>query len=329
MSKLFKNGEVYFNQKFQKKDFIVDDSGCMIIADSIDLDDFEEIFDCSSLYIVPSFIYALNNNLYLKDSNIEIKKAIKGGYNSISTILFEDTYRIEDVKKIEKRYNLSCDATINPILSLNSNTELSENYFLYHSNTEEKLETLIKKCNENDGILSISFQSINELDSVLNIVNGECKIHISNVKNQKAMDIIKNYRKNNHLIASVNLSEVLDGEEKDFLIEMVKAEEINEIDFSDYCDLEFAFGLLYTRLVKEKKITLEVLCDLLSYNPAFNVQINGGEIKNLESANFSIFDLQAKKKITNCLKSSYNEKWIMGICLMNVVDGIIVYNDFR
>ena len=41
MSRLFKNATLFYQDKFVNTDFMIDDKGILVIADLIDIDDFD------------------------------------------------------------------------------------------------------------------------------------------------------------------------------------------------------------------------------------------------------------------------------------------------
>lgn len=94
--------------------------------------------------------------------------------------------------------------------------------------------------------------------------------------------------------------------------------------------LETAFPILYTELVKKKIITLAKLIELLNLNAAKIFGI-GAEIKEGQSANLTVFDLNSEyiidsNEFLSMGKSTpFEGKSVYGKCLMTMVDGNIVW----
>ncbi len=94
---------------------------------------------------------------------------------------------------------------------------------------------------------------------------------------------------------------------------------------------EIAFPLIYTKLVKNKVITLTQAIDLMSYNCANIFGIEGGDLVNFEKCNLAIFDLNKRDKITEKYLISkgkstpFINEYIHGVCLMTIVDGKIIF----
>lgn len=97
--------------------------------------------------------------------------------------------------------------------------------------------------------------------------------------------------------------------------------------------LEFAFPLIYTYLVKEKKLSLEKVIDLMSYNVADIFGIIGGEILEYKPANLCIYDLKTSFKLTEKALASKSKntpffgRYVSCKNLMTIVDGEIVYRE--
>ena len=95
--------------------------------------------------------------------------------------------------------------------------------------------------------------------------------------------------------------------------------------------LDFAFSLLYKRLVLTKKVELIDLLHWMSTSPAQVFDIQGGSLEQNELANLVIFDLNEKGKITddNILSKAQNTPFmnndIQAINKMTIIDGKIVY----
>ena len=94
--------------------------------------------------------------------------------------------------------------------------------------------------------------------------------------------------------------------------------------------LETAFSVLYTYLVKTKKITLEKLIALMFDNPKKRFGI-GEEIKKKNHANLCVFDLNGQykinsKKFLSMGKSTpFDGLSVVAKCVMTMYEGKIVY----
>lgn len=197
-----------------------------------------------------------------------------------------------------------------------------------------------------------------------------CQYHVCHVSTKESVDIIRKAKQNganvscevtvHHLLLSEDDIKENDGrykmnpplrtEEdrlaliegvKDGTIEMIctdhaphSIEEKNkgfEGSMMGIIGSEFAFGLVYSKLVKTKILPLEKVLDCMSYNVANIFGVEGGELENFEKANLTILDLNHRDKITeksivSMGKSTpFINEYIHGITLMTVVDGQIVY----
>lgn len=96
---------------------------------------------------------------------------------------------------------------------------------------------------------------------------------------------------------------------------------------------ELAFGLIYNDLVLTRRMTLEKVLECMSFNCADIFGIEGGEIVNFEKANLAVFDLKARKKITEKdlvskgKSTPFLGRYMSGICRMTIADGKIVYRE--
>ncbi len=96
--------------------------------------------------------------------------------------------------------------------------------------------------------------------------------------------------------------------------------------------LETAFPLLYTHFVKEGKMTLEKLIELMNTNPRERFEI-GTEIKVGEKADLTVYDLNEKyiidsNKFASMGKSTpFNGYEVFGKCKMTMVGGKIIFNE--
>ena len=96
--------------------------------------------------------------------------------------------------------------------------------------------------------------------------------------------------------------------------------------------LETAFSVIYTELVKKGVITLEKLIELMHENPKRRFSLDD-TLKDGEIANFTVFDLEKKYKISpdeflsKGKSTPFEGREVFGRCLMTVVDGNIVWKE--
>lgn len=97
--------------------------------------------------------------------------------------------------------------------------------------------------------------------------------------------------------------------------------------------IETAFAVCYTKLVKTGVITLEKLIKLLSDNPRKRFEL-GGEIKEGQSADLTVFDLNEKYIInpddflSMGRATPFENEEVYGKCKLTICGGKIVYKDF-
>lgn len=96
--------------------------------------------------------------------------------------------------------------------------------------------------------------------------------------------------------------------------------------------IETAFPLLYTHLVKKDVITMDKLIELLHTNPMKRFNI-GQNLKENETANFTVFDLNSKYKIdpkdflSQGKSTPFNDFEVYGECVMTFAKGEIAYKN--
>ncbi|MCF0114375.1 MAG: amidohydrolase family protein, partial [Erysipelotrichaceae bacterium] len=76
MTSLFKNGTLYYKHKFVQNDFLIDDQGTLIIADAIDIDDVDEVIDCTGITVLPGL---MDTHVHLRSPGFEYKEDMKSG----------------------------------------------------------------------------------------------------------------------------------------------------------------------------------------------------------------------------------------------------------
>ena len=95
--------------------------------------------------------------------------------------------------------------------------------------------------------------------------------------------------------------------------------------------IETSFGLLYTYLVKQKKISLEKLLDMMSLNVSKAFGIESNQIKVGNSANLVVIDLEKEfiidknKFVSKGKNTPFNGYKCFGQIIMTVSKGEIVY----
>ncbi len=96
--------------------------------------------------------------------------------------------------------------------------------------------------------------------------------------------------------------------------------------------IETSFPLMYSRLVKTGLISLEKLLDLMAYNPAKIFNLNAGEIKVGQAADFTILNLDNEYEIKteDFLSKGKNSPFVgqnvFGLVEQTYVDGEKVYS---
>lgn len=99
--------------------------------------------------------------------------------------------------------------------------------------------------------------------------------------------------------------------------------------------IEVAFPLVYTKLVKTNKITLNKAIELMSTNVAKFFNIEGGQIIEGQTANLCFYDLERNWTI-NALKfvsmgksCPFDGEKVYGKCVMTISNGEIVYREMK
>lgn len=97
MTRIFQNGTIYFQGQFQEKDFLIDDLGNITIADKIDLDEVDEIIDCSGLHVFPGFI---DPHVHLREPGFEYKETIETGTKAAAKGGYTTVFAMPNVKPV-------------------------------------------------------------------------------------------------------------------------------------------------------------------------------------------------------------------------------------
>ena len=345
MSILIQNGDVFFENKISKKDIYIDDLGIMTIADQIDFDEIEETIDASNL-----LIWELGNKI------VDIEELSK------YTIAFSDDGRGVQSTDLMKEAMQRVNAVNGIVVAHCEDEKLLKNGGCIHDGVKAKEFNL-------EGISSASEYEMLKRDLQL-AKETKCQYHACHISCAESVELIRQAKKDgvncscevtvHHLLLNENdISEdhgrfkmnppLRTLQDQQALIEGIKDKTIDMIctDHAPHSDeeksrglqnsamgiigSEIAFPLIYTKLVKNKVITLTQAIDLMSYNCANIFGIEGGDLVNFEKCNLAIFDLNKRDKITEKYLISkgkstpFINEYIHGVCLMTIVDGKIIF----
>lgn len=423
MSRLFQNGTVYIKGKFQEKDFMVDDDGCIVIADKIDLtDDVEEVIDCAGLHVFPGLI---DPHVHLREPGYSYKETMKsgtkaaahGGYTTVFAMPNVNPVpdSLENIQVLEKLIKQDALVHVVPIASItlgqkgvgelvNFNELIGETYLFSDDGkgvqTKEMMKQAMIACQKNnaviiahcedesllkpkgcihDGKKAIEFNlvgisSASEFEQVKRDIDlvreTKCQYHICHISTKESVAILRQAKKEglpvsgevtpHHLfLCEDDISEnhgrfkmnppLRSKEDQEALIqglldgtiEIIATDQAPHSEDEKNCTMdlasmgivgnEIAFPLVYTKLVKEKKCTLEQCVEWMSGNAADIFGVDGGEIVNFEKANFTIFNLNDRQQVRSREFESmgrstpFEGQWLQSKCYMTVVDGDVVY----
>lgn len=422
MSKLFQNGNVYIKGKFQEKDFMIDDEGCIVIADKIDVDEVEEVIDCAGLHVFPGFI---DPHVHLREPGYSYKETMKsgtkaaahGGYTTVFAMpnvnpVPDSTQHIEQLEKL-----IDQDACIH-VLSIASITqgqkgvgqlvdfdELLPHTYLFSDDGKGVQEvSMMKKamesCQRNNAIIIahcedeallkehgcihdgkkakefnlVGISSESEYAQVkrdLDLVREtNCQYHICHISTKESVaylrqakkegypvsgevtphhlflcedDIVENhgrFKMNPPLRTKEDQEALLQGL-LDGTIDCIATDQAPHSDEEKNCTMdkasmgivgnEIAFPLVYTKLVKEKKCSLEDVMEWMSGHAADIFGVDGGEIVSFEKANITIFNLNDRQQVrsrefeSKGKSTPFEGQWLQSKCYMTIKDGDIVY----
>ena len=147
MSRLFKNATLFYQDKFVNTDFMIDDKGILVIADLIDIDDFDEVIDCSGIHVFPGFV---DPHVHLRQPGFEYKETIKTGTLAINYVDGNaiDTYALMPINEpdlsteysvYKKNFSVRSTGTLDQTLDIYmyiTNNQFDDNilgYSLYDS----------------------------------------------------------------------------------------------------------------------------------------------------------------------------------------------------
>lgn len=97
MTRLFKDANVYYRNKFINSDFLIDDDGNFIIADMIDIqdEDVDEVIDCAGLTVMPGLV---DVHTHLREPGYTYKETIKTGTYSAAKGGFTTIFAMPNLK---------------------------------------------------------------------------------------------------------------------------------------------------------------------------------------------------------------------------------------
>lgn len=330
MSILIKEADVLYRGKLEPLNIYIDDLGRLTIAQDMDLE-ADEIIDASSCIILPGLIdlnFNLNNDY--KSIKNESKSLASGGY----TGCFLSGINDKDLKLVNE--NIKYDSHVKMYLNCNySNSNMfNQNNKYTYVYTVNKLNELDDACNlvsENNGVLIVEGTNDELVQGVLN-KDYKCQIHITNVQDLNTLKKLKSLGKKNNIYCDLAIGKLLDDEYlnyvKDGTCKMISSNHIvNENNV-----VEYGFSYLYTNLVKNKKIELSKLVDLMSYNIADIFGVDDFEINNFATANLVIYNKHVNNRIferdlIGTKKSNMVNKNVSLETLMTIADGKIVYRN--
>ena len=423
MSRLFKNATLFYQDKFINTDFMIDDKGILVIADLIDIDDFDEVIDCSGIHVFPGFV---DPHVHLRQPGFEYKETIKtgtlaaakGGYTTIFAMpnLKPACDSLEHLKM--EMDIIDRDACINvyPICAITKGQtgkgelvdfdSLKDECFLYSDDgkgvqSEDNMRKAMEIVAKNNGVIIAHCEDENELcggslnkgkisekfnDAGINNASEYnevirdlrlaketgCQFHICHISCKESVDALRKAKESNpNVSGEVTVHHLLLNEEdidcdngkwkmnpplrskedqkalieaiQDKTIEVICTDNAPHSEAEKNCPIakasfgivenEIAFSLIYTKLVKNKIISLEDAIKLMSTNACDIFGIDGGRIENLEVANLCFYDLNANqrvdaKKFISMGKSCPFDKMILNSkCVMTICNGDIVYRE--
>lgn len=192
----------------------------------------------------------------------------------------------------------------------------------------------------------------------------ESRLHMAHVSTREAMKSIIEAKKEGagitcevtpHHLALTDTTEyrvnppLREEDDVNFLIESIKNNYVDTIatdhaphTFEDkkngapgISGLETAFAVCYTKLVREKHISLNKLSELMSKNPAVIMNLNKGEIKIGFDGDIVLVDLEKKyvinseEFISKGKNTPFNGKEVWGEIITTIRNGKIVYSNGR
>lgn len=94
MKKLFKNGYVFTKKGFEVKDFTIEGNSIRIL-DSVSVNSFDSIIDCTNKYIIPGFV---DVHIHLREPGFFYKETIKTGTKAAAKGGYTTVFSMPNVK---------------------------------------------------------------------------------------------------------------------------------------------------------------------------------------------------------------------------------------
>lgn len=300
MSILIKDGKIFYQNELKDMNMFIDNNGKCIIASEIDVES-DKLIDGVGCIIIPSLVnpFIKNFDVIKLDEN-----AIAGGYG-INCLASDNTQLDIESGKYKLRNNT---VVFTDDLAYISNGKC----FGYQTDTLSK--EIIEVLTENNSLLVYTSENLDQLNKL------DLAIYVADVELNN-LEIVKSLKLNNsNLSCGINIVKLLD--KVDNYLPYIKNGTIDMIEIDDEETLEYSFGLLYSKLVKAKKLELVDLINLMSYNPSDYFGLNGGEIINFDIANIAVFNIHTSDRIN---KGKFKNNYSQAKCLSLVVDGEIIF----
>lgn len=299
MTTLIKQVKVF--DTFEECDVYVDDLGATTIAQRIDLDS-DILIDGFDLYALPSLILP-----YVKE-DIKEEVLIKGGF---STVCKEGA-----ISSFYTKINY------HKILSVTSLEDVTlADCFLFRLDTHEDVSSILQAIKQRNGLLLMDYNK--ELLEVNRSVG--CSIHIMDI-DVKEIQSIKEYQTFFPLTCGVKMSTLLN--EIASYIKWIEEDVIECIHIDDH--YEYAFALLYTKLVNKRYMSLKQLCKLVAYNIADIFGMDGGEFINYQENDFFMMNCHVNDRLFSkefiVLDESLVNEYVNCRIVYHCMKGFILYN---
>ncbi|MBQ9840819.1 MAG: dihydroorotase [Erysipelotrichaceae bacterium] len=187
MIRLFKDGKLFYKNRFQDLDFLIDDEGRIVIADAIELDDndVDEVIDCRGIHIMPGFI---DPHVHLRQPGFEYKETIKTGttaaaHGGVTTVFAMPNLNpvpdsLENLAIQQDAIDKDAVVKVYPICAITKGQKsrsevgdidtLSQACFLYSNDgvgvqDEETMRQAMKLVEKNDGVIIAHCEDEDEL----------------------------------------------------------------------------------------------------------------------------------------------------------------------
>ena len=325
---LFKNGNVFYHNKLQKLDVLIENDRIAAIAQ--ELTDADEIIDLKGNLLTPGFV---DIHVHLREPGFEHKETIATGTNSAkyggythlvamaNTIpCMDDVATIKDfalrVAKDAKVHTYTYEFN-HAVRDLKLASEIGNRYHICHISTKETVAALTEARKTNP------------------LVSGEACPHHLILTDDNIKDMNPNYKMNPPLRSKEDLAALIQGinnggvtvistDHAPHAIEE-KNKPIDKAPFGIIGN-QHAFSLMYTYLVKKGLISLEKVLTCMSINPAKIIGIEHDLEVGLK-ANLAVFDLEEEYVITKesikskSINTPFLETKCFGALKYHVLDG--------